>query len=131
MKKYFYLPLFILGFLVLTSCEKYQDEILPVVGVYEANVIGVAGPFSISISVDYGDNLYIDAPWDGEVWNVIDAFVHNEADFKKFIRIRDQRLSDGVRIWGEGVFYDYTIQLDYTVRIIGVNEHFTMVGKKL
>jgi hypothetical protein len=117
--------------LFLVSCEKYQDEVLPVVGVYEANVLGVGGPFSISISVDYGDNLLIEAPWDGEVWDLVEANLQNEFDFKKFIRIRDQRLADGVRIWGEGVFYDYTIQLDYTIRIEGVSEHYTIVGTKL
>ncbi len=125
------LPIFIMISLFLVSCEKYQDEVLPVVGVYEANVLGVAGPFSLSVSVDYGDNLRIEAPWDGEVWDIVEANLQNEADFKKFINIRDQRLDEGVRIWGEGVFYDYTIQLDYTIRIDGVSEHYTIVGTKL
>lgn len=122
--------LLISGFL-LTSCEKYQEEILPIVGVYEANVIGLAGPFSISIAVDYGDNIQIDAPWDGENWIVVDAEVRNEFDFQKRIKIFDQNLEDGTRIWGEGVFQDYSLQLDYTIRIDRVEYDYTIVGTKL
>lgn len=127
--------IYIIGLVIIafsiTSCEKYQEEILPVVGVYEANVVGVSGPFSISISVDYGNNIYIDAPWDGEIWTVVDAEVRDEFDYQKRIKIFDQHLDDGTRIWGDGFFYDYTIQLDYTIRMNGVNYDYTIVGTKL
>ncbi len=129
-KKISILSILLIG-LILTSCEKYQEPILPVVGVYEANVVGVGGPFSISISVDFGDNILIDAPWDGEYWNVVEAEVRDEFEFEKRIRIFDQVLADGTRIYGEGIFFDYTIQLDYTVRYGGERYDYTIVGTKL
>lgn len=115
----------------MVSCEKYQEQILPVVGVYEANVVGIAGPFSLSISVDYGDNVSIDAPWDGELWDIIDAEIRNEDEFLKKIKIHNQSLDEGIRIWGEGFFFDYTIQLDYTIQIDNERYHYTIVGTKL
>jgi hypothetical protein len=124
-----YLLLLCLGLFVV-SCEKYQEQVLPVVGVYEANIVGVNGPFSISISADFGNNVLIDAPWDGENWYVIEARVRDEWEFEKDIRIRDQKVDDGIRIRGEGVFFDYSIQLDYTLTIDGERRNFTLVGTK-
>lgn len=131
MKTLFYLLTLCTATIFLTSCERYDDEVLPVIGVYEANVVGVSGPFSVSISVDHGDNIRIDAPWDGENWAVLDADVDNEFEFEKRIKIFDQEIGDGVRIWGDGIFFDYTIQLDYTIRIDGVKYNYTLVGTKL
>lgn len=116
---------------LLASCEKYYDEVLPIVGVYEANVVGVSGPFSVSVAVDYGNNIIIDAPWDGEIWEVVDGAVRNDDIYKKRIRIFDQKLENGGRISGEGIFYDYTLQLDYTLRIDGIEYDYTIVGSKL
>lgn len=124
-----YLLLLCFGLLMI-SCERYQQEVLPVVGVYEANIVGVNGPFSISVSSDFGYNVLIDAPWDGENWSVIEARVRNEWELDKDIIIRNQRLEDGVRISGEGIFFDYSLQLDYTLTVDGVRENFTLVGTK-
>ncbi|GLR16873.1 hypothetical protein [Portibacter lacus] len=117
--------------LVIISCEKYDEDILPIVGVYEANVVGVDGPFSVSISVDYGNNIWIDAPWDGDTWSVIKARVRDEYEYEKKIRIGNQEIDDGVRIDGEGFFFDYTIQLDYTIEIGNERRDFTLIGTKL
>ena len=117
--------------IMAVSCEKYEDEILPMVGVYEANVVGVGGPYSVSISIDFGDRLTIDAPWDGEIWDAIDAEVRNQYDYKKEIIIYEQELEPGVFIWGEGVFYDYTIQLDYTIEVDNIKYGYTLVGTKM
>ncbi|WP_235297865.1 hypothetical protein [Portibacter marinus] len=117
--------------LIIISCEKYDEEILPVVGVYEANVVGVSGPFSISVSSDRGNRILIDAPWDGENWAVLEARIRNEHEWDKDIVIREQWLADGVTLVGEGIFFDYSIQLDYIIWIDNIRHDFTIVGTKL
>jgi hypothetical protein len=124
-----YLILFSLALLII-SCERYQEQVLPVVGVYEANIVGVNGPFSISVSADFGNNVLIDAPFDGENWSVIEARVRDDWEIEKEIIIRDQRIDDGVRIRGRGIFFDYSLQLDYTITVDGVRENYTLVGTK-
>ena len=64
---FFLLSIFVLS---ISSCEKYDECSIPVVGVYEAYIVGVAGPFEITISIDYGDNIEIDAPWLEDNWFV-------------------------------------------------------------
>ena len=125
-----YLILLCLGLFII-SCEKYDEDVLPVIGVYEANIVGEGGPFSISVSSDFGNNILIDAPWDGENWFVAEARVTNEFDFEKDLRVKNQEIENGVRLSGDGIFFDYSIQLDYTIRIDGVRHDFTLVGTKL
>lgn len=129
MKNLFLLSLFSL--FILASCEKYDEDILPIVGVYEAHISGVAGPFSMNITANYGDNVKIDAPWLDDNWVVIDADIDEEDHFTKEINIHEQDIDDGLRIYGEGVFQDYSIQIDYT--IVDGNDlyHYTLVGTKL
>lgn len=131
MKSYLLTVSLLLMVFFFSSCEKYREDILPLAGVYEANVVGVSGPFSVSISVDYGNNVLIDAPWDGEIWSVIEAHIRNEGLYRKIIRISAQNIGDGVRIWGEGIWYDYTFQLEYTIRIDGINYDYTLIGSKI
>ncbi len=125
-----YLILIFLSALII-SCERYDPEVLPVVGVYEANVVGVDGPFSISVSADGGNNVLIDAPWDAENWAVLEARIRNEFEYEKEIRIREQVVEDGVSIAGEGIFFDYSIQLDYSIWVDGIRQDYTLVGTKL
>ena len=125
-----YVILLVLG-LSIISCEKYDPDVLPVVGVYEANIVGVGGPFSISISSDYGTRILIDAPWDAENWSVIEARVSDEYGYEKDLRVKNQEIADGVRIYGDGIFFDFSIQLDYALEIDGETIDFTLVGTKL
>ena len=125
-------PLILLSFfaMLFISCEKYNEDVLPVVGVYNAHVIGGHGDFAMSIQVDYGRNITIDAPWDDFFWYVAEAKVRHEEDWDKEIRIPSQWLDHGIEIQGEGVFFDQSIQLDYSLWIDGHRYDYTIVGTK-
>ena len=121
----------VLAVLLFGSCEKYDEDILPMVGIYEAYISGVAGPFSMNIVSDYGDNIIIQAPWLEDIDERVEADIDEVDHFRKKIQIHEQYLGKGRRIYGEGAFQDYSIQIDYT--IVDGNElyHYTLVGTKL
>ncbi len=125
-----YLLLFVPFLFGITSCEKFRDDVLPIAGVYEANVVGVAGPFSMSISIDHGDNILIEAPFDGEHWEVIGADVDTEYGEHMDIDIDHTDLSPNVYLSGDGFFLNGDVQLDYDITINGKREHYTIVGSK-
>jgi hypothetical protein len=121
--------LFILG--GMASCsEKFNEDVLTVTGIYEANVVGVDGPFIITISVDHGSDILIDAPFNGMYWYLAEARIKKEEEDLKEIKIPDQRLDDGIYLEGEGVYYNYSIQLDYTLTIDGFDYDYSIVGTK-
>jgi hypothetical protein len=117
--------------IAFVSCEKYDQDVLPVVGTYVAHVVGGEGDFTMSINIDYGRNLTIDAPWDDYFWYTADAKLRHEEDWDKEIRIPRQWLDNGVELKGEGIYFDHSIQLDYTVWIDGYSYNYTIVGSKL
>lgn len=127
MKKY---VLILLGFVCLYSCDPYDEDVLPLVGIYDGNVQGYAGYFTISVSIDRGDHILIDAPWDSEWFYVLEAEVCNEADFEKEIHIPFQSIGPGIEIEGSGVYFDRTLQIDYELIIEGWSDHYTMIGSK-
>jgi len=115
----------------VSSCEKYDEDILPMVGVYEAHIAGVSGPFSMNITADYGDNIKIEAPWLEDQMKLVYADVNEEENFTKKIKIAEQTLSHGLRIYGDGVFQDYSVQIDYTI-VDGYDlYHYVLIGTKL
>jgi len=129
MRKAILLSIFTL--LLLSSCEKYDEDILPIVGVYEAHITGIAGPFSINVTSDYGDNVNIEAPWLDDEWRIIKADIDYKEEYTKEIEIHTQSLSNGIQIYGEGVFQDYTLQIDYTIVDGDDLYHYTLVATKL
>ncbi|MBK7008380.1 MAG: hypothetical protein IPH36_07025 [Saprospiraceae bacterium] len=54
MKKTFTLLFFAL---ILFSCQDIDDEILPMLGLYDAHVVGIDGPFSINVTAA-GSEMY-------------------------------------------------------------------------
>lgn len=122
--------LFLFSFTFLTACAKYDEEVLPVVGVYEAHVLGLTGPVSISVSIDHGEEIFIEAPFDGFEWIVVEANVNDKEAFDKEIKIRRQWVGGDVEIWGNGIYYDHTIQLDYTMRFGNAEYDYTLIGTK-
>lgn len=115
-----------------SSCEEYEDCVLPVVGVYEAHVVGISGPFSMVVSADRYDNVKIDAPWLSDEWYVVEADIDgcNTDAYKLDIDIFNQDFPENRRISGEGFYSDYTIQLDYTITDGNDKFHYTIVGTK-
>ncbi|HRD08259.1 MAG: hypothetical protein U0V54_06820 [Saprospiraceae bacterium] len=127
MKTHFPIILFAL---FISSCQGIDDEVLPIFGVYDAHVVGISGPYSINISAAGGDDILIDAPFDGEDWYVVRADIDESSQAKWKIDINRQQLSPGVEIWGEGFYYRDVVQLDYTVQYFGQNFDFRMIAEK-
>jgi len=123
-----------LSFLVLfflSSCNGFEDEVLPLVGTYEAHVQGVTGPFSMNISIDRGDDIFIEAPFDGFEWVILEADIDNEQDDLKDIDINRQDIGNGISIKGGGFYLDGSFQLDYTIDFNGDKVDFIMIGSKI
>jgi hypothetical protein len=117
-------------FLLFFSCDTLDQDVIPIVGVYESHVQGLAGPFSMSVSADRGDNILIEAPFDGFEWIVIEADVDNQQEDFKEIKIFDQEVGNGVFIEGEGFFFDGTMQLDYSIDFGNDRLDFRLIGSK-
>lgn len=98
-----------------TACEQYDEDVLEMTGIYEGNVVGVSGPHTISVSYDRGDDIVIEAPFDGFVWTQVYADVDDQEDNVKDINIYEQEIGPGVFIWGDGSYFQGTLQLDYTI----------------
>ncbi len=128
MKKLLFLAVVLI---LISSCEKYEDCVLPIVGVYEAHVVGVSGPFDMVISEYRGDRIKIDAPWLENTWSVLDADTDGcYDDFKMNITIPVQTFDEYRDIGGKGFYSDYTIQIDYTIYDGDDRYEYTIVGTK-
>ncbi len=114
----------------MSSCQDIDDEILPIVGIYEANVVKLAGPFSLSISALGDNNVQIEAPFDGDVWSVVQANIDYQSQSKWDININRQSLAPGIELWGNGFFFDGTIQLNYTISFYGDAYDYKLIGSK-
>ncbi|MBK8700583.1 MAG: hypothetical protein IPN29_14055 [Saprospiraceae bacterium] len=125
MKRLFYLLLLPFSF---AACQDIDDEILPILGVYEAHVVGLAGPFSLNISAAGNDDILIEAPFDGEIWSVVHADIDETDELKWDIDIFRQELAPGIEIWGDGFYYQGVVQLDYSMRFFGDRYDYRIVG---
>jgi len=118
------------------SCENYEECTIPIVGVYESHIVGVSGPFDMTVSIKNNDNIQIDAPWLKDIWVVLDADTDGcldnsaESDYKLDITIHHQDFDDGRYIEGKGFYTDYSIQLDYSIIDGGDKYNYTIVGSK-
>ena len=120
----------------ISSCEKYDECTIPVVGVYEAHIVGVTGSFDLLISIDHGDNIEIDAPWLEDNWYVLKADIDGCTDYSDGesnaldIDIHNQEFTENRRIEGDGFYSDYSIQIDYTIIDGNDKYHYKIVGSK-
>jgi hypothetical protein len=128
MKKIYFI---LFGIFFLFSCEKIDEDVVEITGIYQANIQGVSGPHTISVAYDRGDEIVIEAPFDGFEWIYIYADVDNQEDFIKNIDIYQQEIGPGIFIWGEGYYNDGTIQLDYTIEFNPFEIYdFRLVGSR-
>jgi hypothetical protein len=118
------------------SCEKYSDCTLPLAGLYEAQIVGVSGPFTMGVSINHGRKISIDAQWLLDKWYVADANTtgcadYNSVDYGKVtITISEQKMDDGKRISGKGFYYDFVMQIDYTITEGSNKYHYTLIASK-
>ena len=133
MKKLFVL-LVLTSFLL--SCSDYNECTESMSGLYDAQIIGVTGPFTLAVSIDNSDNISIDANWYTDLWVVVEADTdgcanYNADDYGEVdININSQNIADEITISGYGFYYDYSLQLDYKINDHGDVRHFTLVATK-
>lgn len=113
-----------------SSCQDIDEDIIPVVGIYRAHVLGVAGPFDMIIGTDGGDNVIIEAPFDGIDWYTTLADIDNQKESIMDININNQEISTGTKMKGSGFFKNGTIEIKYTITIEGKRSDYTIVGTK-
>lgn len=130
MKFKFLLLYGLLGLFAFSSCNDVEDEILPILGVYESHVIGLRGPFSLNVTANFGDDVLIAAPFDGDVWSVVEADIDDTNDAKWDIDIYRQPLAPGIEIWGDGFYYNGTIQLNYSMSFFGDVYDYKIIGSR-
>jgi len=113
------------------SCNEIDENILPVVGIYRAHVVGVAGPFDLIISTDQGDDVIIEAPFDGFDWYTIKADVDNQTERTMNFSITNQNIASFTDMKGTGFFRDGTIELRYSINFDGETVNYKLVGTKI
>jgi len=129
MKNHFYL---FLSLICLTSiaCEDYNERLVPLIGVYDGQVVGVSNLFSFSVSLDAGDDVLIDAPFDGLNYTVLDVRVNRQEEEIMELEFCDQALDSNAFICGSGIYSFGTLQLDYEIDNGLFVETFTLVATK-
>ncbi len=118
--------------ILLVGCtDDYNEKILPVTGIYDAYIVGLTGPVSISVSYENHDIVLIDAPLDGETWTTTRLRVcENHEDYFD-IEFDEENIGNRRTIEGRGYYSDYTIQLDYIITDELGEWSFTLIGSKL
>lgn len=116
--------------LTLSSCQDIDEDIIPVVGVYRAHVVGIIGPFDLIISTDGGDDIIIEAPFDGFDWYTVKADIDDQTQAIMDINIRNQEINNDIKMKGSGFYNEGTIELKYSINFGSKVTNFTIVGTK-
>lgn len=128
MKQIYFL---LFGMIIFCSCERFDENVVELSGIYTANILGVSGPHSIAIAYDRGDEIIIEAPFDGYEWISIFADVDNQTDFIKDIDLYEQEIGPGIFLWGDGFYNNGNLQLDYTIEFSPFEIYdFRLVGSQ-
>jgi len=112
------------------SCDEYNDDAFEIVGIYQASIVGDNGIFDMQISINYENNITIEAPFDGTIWDIIYANIECFSCDVKEIEIEEQELEQDVFIQGYGAYSFGSIQLDYNMLIYGDEYEFTLIATK-
>lgn len=90
----------------------------------------------MGVSIDHGDNIEIDAQWLKDLWYVVEADTDGCADYYNEnyetmkLYIHEQSIGNGKRISGDGYYYDYSMQIDYTITEGNNKYHYTLIATK-
>lgn len=87
---------------IVSGCYDIDEEILPVVGIYRAHIVGVAGPFDLVISTAGGDDVIIEAPFDGDFWYTVRSDIENQDERIMDFRIGNQQIDRDINMRGKG-----------------------------
>jgi hypothetical protein len=100
-------------------------------GIYTGHIVGVAGPFDIVVAADGADNISIDAPFDGQEYQVVNADMDQLDEWVTDIDIYRQSLGPEIEISGDGFADGASLQLNYSLTINGSKHRFKMIGTKV
>jgi hypothetical protein len=120
----------LIAIFIFSSCGELEDEVLPILGIYKAKINSNNRFFLLTVYGDRDDDVVIQAPFGGEVISEVNVDIDNIHDFKWELDINRQTLSPGIEIWGEGLFIDRTIQLDYTISIGGDKYKYRIIASR-
>src|SRR5690606_34143091 len=115
--------------LVISSCT-IDEKIIPIVGIYRAHVIGVAGPFDLVVSTHRGDNLLFEAPFDGVHYAIIEVDIDHPEKTVADIDILKQSIYSDETIRGDGFFSHNTIEIEYCIKYNGKCENYKLIASK-
>lgn len=124
------ISLFILSIITLVSCQEFNDGLVEMVGIYDGRLVGENQIFDVVISIDGGDDLRIEAPFDGEIIDLAIVDVDCVDCDVKELNINEQYLANDVSIVGNGFYSFGAIQLDYTMYIFGDTYEFSLVADR-
>ena len=127
--KYFLPSIFFL--LTMSACTDIDDRVVPIIGVYRGHIIGLTGPFDIVVAAEGSDNISIDAPFDGENYEVVLADMDQLDEWVTDIDINRQTIAPDLDISGDGIANGETIQIDYRLYDNGERISLKMVGTKI
>lgn len=116
--------------ILFSSCSTIDEDVIPYVGIYRGHIVGVSGPFDVIVSTDRGDNILIEAPFDGDIWDVITADIDHPNDPIVDVQIDRQSLDSQTQIQGEGFFSGPVLELRYSINFRGDVRHFKLVASK-
>jgi hypothetical protein len=114
----------------LSSCDEIDNAVLPILGTYRAKINADNRPFVMTVYGDRNDDIEIEAPFDGDVWSLVKVDIDNPYDIKWDLDIHRQSISPGIEIWGDGFFFDGTIQLDYTISFDGDKYKYRIIASR-
>lgn len=116
---------------LFSGCYDIDEDILPVIGIYRAHIVGVAGPFDLVISTAGGDDVIIEAPFDGDYWYTVRSDIDNQQERIIDFQIHSQQVDRDIQMRGKGFFVNNTIELRYTMEFGNKPVNFKIVGTKL
>ena len=111
------------------SCEPYNEELIPLAGVYEGVVVGQPNVFTMSVAVE-GNDILIDAPFDGFGFSLLVVDVDNEDRDVVDLEFCNQEIYQDVSICGMGYYSYGDLQLDYELDFGDFTDSYTLVASK-
>lgn len=114
----------------LPACDPLDEELVPMVGVYEGHLVGISGPFSMNIFLD-GNDLFMEAPFEGFEYSVIEVDVNNKDQEIVDFEFCNQDIGFDLTACGDGIFSNGSLQLDYEIDNGSFVERLTLVASKL
>lgn len=115
---------------MLISACRPDERVVPLVGVYRAHIQGLAGPFDLIVSTHQGDNVLIEAPFDGNSWTIIEVDVDDHLQNIVDLDILKQDIYFDAVIHGDGFFSNNTLELEYCIKEGGNCTWYKIVATK-